>query len=47
MKSSAGLDLGLTSIQVRRVLRFWQIGVDRTDTWRRVGGAWVLTPEKL
>ena len=31
----------------QRALRFWEIDFARTDTWRRVEGAWVLTPEKL
>ncbi len=30
-----------------RGLRFWDIELERTDTWRRARGTWVLAPEKL
>lgn len=31
----------------QRALRFWEIQLSRTDTWRLVNGAWVLSPGKL
>ena len=31
----------------QRTLRFWELELARTDTWRRVEGSWVLSPEKL
>ena len=30
-----------------RGLRFWQIELERTDTWLLEEGAWLLSPEKL
>jgi hypothetical protein len=30
-----------------RGLRFWELSVDRTDTWRRRGSLWVLSPDRL
>jgi hypothetical protein len=30
-----------------RTLRFWEIELRRTDVWRRIGGVWMLSPEKL
>jgi hypothetical protein len=31
----------------QRRLRFWQIELERTDTWRRLNGVWLLVPAKL
>ena len=31
----------------QRGLRFWEISLPRTDTWRLREGAWVLSPERL
>jgi hypothetical protein len=31
----------------QRGLRFWQITLPRTDTWRLREGAWVVSPERL
>jgi hypothetical protein len=31
----------------QRRLRFWEIELRRTDTWRRHEGVWVLSPDKL
>lgn len=31
----------------QRGLRFWEIELRRTDTWRLEGGTWILAPEKL
>jgi hypothetical protein len=30
-----------------RGLRFWDVRVRRTDTWRRRGSVWVLSPDRL
>lgn len=31
----------------QRSLRFWDIELTRVDTWERVDGTWLVTPEKL
>ncbi len=31
----------------QRRLRFWQIELERTDTWRRLNVIWLLVPDKL
>lgn len=31
----------------QRGLRFWEIELHRTDTWRLEDGTWILAPEKL
>lgn len=31
----------------QRVLRFWSIGFDRFDSWRRTDGIWRIVPAKL
>ncbi len=30
-----------------RSLRFWEIKIHRTDTWRRVGASWLVSPKRL
>ena len=30
-----------------RTLRFWSIGFERTDHWKRADGVWHIVPEKL
>jgi hypothetical protein len=30
-----------------RELRFWEIELPRTDTWRRVSGVWTVSPDRL
>ncbi|MFI5314175.1 MAG: hypothetical protein ACHQ6T_00610 [Myxococcota bacterium] len=30
-----------------RVLRFWSIGFERADHWKRTDGVWRIVPEKL
>ncbi len=31
----------------QRRLRFWQIELQRIDTWRQLNGIWILVPDKL
>ncbi len=31
----------------QRTLRFWDVELERVDTWKRLDGVWVLTPDKL
>ena len=46
-----GEDLAFVDITLvgkhERALRFWSIELSRTDVWRRTGGIWTLTPDKL
>jgi hypothetical protein len=42
----AVVDVVLTG-KHERVLRFWDIDVERRDVWRRIDGVWVIVPEKL
>ena len=31
----------------QRTLRFWDVELEREDTWKRLDGVWLLTPDKL
>ena len=31
----------------QRRLRFWEMELERTDTWNRIGGTWIVTPDRL
>jgi hypothetical protein len=31
----------------QRTLRFWDVELERVDTWKRLDGVWLLTPDKL
>ncbi len=31
----------------QRTLRFWDVELERIDTWKRLDGVWLLTPDKL
>jgi hypothetical protein len=31
----------------QRELRFWEMELPRTDTWKRVGDTWMLSPDRL
>jgi hypothetical protein len=42
----AVVDIAFTGQNVRR-LRFWEISVTRSDTWRLRGTTWVVSPEAL
>ncbi len=44
--SVAYVDLMLVGKHLR-ALRPWEIQIERTDVWRRVGGIWTLSPDKL
>jgi len=42
----ATVDVMFTSVH-QRVLRFWSIGFERWDHWKRIDGVWRVVPEKL
>ncbi len=42
----ATVDLTLVGHHMRR-LRFWEMKMRRTDSWRQIEGIWMLNPSKL
>ncbi|MCP4005644.1 MAG: hypothetical protein GY725_15750 [bacterium] len=42
----ARVELRISGKHQRR-LRFWEMEMHRTDSWRRVDGVWLVSPDKL